>query len=112
MNVSLKELVKKLLTREADTSVSNVTIQRNGRMRMLTITGITEGAINVATLPAKDRPPVVVKTTSRIYNGSTYTTAVISISTAGLVQIQSEWGGAISGAQLGFLQNQGITYMV
>lgn len=85
-------------------------IKRYGRIRMLTIG--TGAGYNVGTLPSKDIPIDVVNATGRVYNGSTYVTCVIQINnTTGAVTFSDEWGGTVTGAQLGYLRPRSIMYI-
>ena len=87
---------------------TNCTVYRNRRFRMLTITGVS--GTTVDTLSNTDYPATQVRASGKVYNGSSYVDCVVTIGTDGTVTLSDTWGGAIAGAQIGFLTTNGITY--
>ena len=87
---------------------TNCTVYRNRRFRMLKITGVSGTAVD--TLNNTDYPATQVRTSGKVYDGSAYVDCVVTINTDGAVTLSDTWGGAIVGAQVGFLTTNGITY--
>ena len=105
----LNEVLPAGLTVES-ASYGSAYIKRYGRIRMLTIG--TAAGYNVCTLPSQDIPIEPVNAAGRVYNGSTYVTCVININpSTGAVTFSDEWGGTLSGAQIGYLRPRSIMYI-
>ena len=89
---------------------TNMTVYRYGNIRMVYVNGV-DGQM-VGTLATNDKPPESVRAVGTVYNGSAYVTAILGISTSGEVTIQGQFGGAISGIQIGFMAPRYIMYLV
>lgn len=89
---------------------NNMTVYRYGNVRMVyvnAVSGQTVGQLN-----AGDRPPVACRSVGTVYNGTSYVTAILGVDTSGNVTIQGQFGGAISGIQIGFMAPRFIMFIV
>ena len=100
----VKDLIK-----VTDTVKEGVVVTSQGRFRQIYLATPSAWC---ATLSAVDRPSTAVRSTGKIYNGSTYVDCVITIGTDGTVKIADLFGGTISGAQYSFLIPRHMFYYV
>lgn len=104
---------KEMFNVEVDTSATNFTMYRIGRIRYayisnsFTLTGTTIGK-----LKAQDIPPYPARCFTSIYNGSNYVTCVSAINTSGEWSVSDTWGGVISGGQTSNMAQRWLIYIV
>ena len=86
------------------------TLYRFGRLRQIKIK--SNATRFFLTLSATDSPSTAVFAAGKVYNGSTYVDASITIFADGGCVIQDLWGHEIPGMQVAFLTPNVITYFV
>ena len=91
---------------------TNFTVYRYGKVRALYITKIPANTGELGKVDDIDKPPAKTRHFGKIYNGSAYVDCGVFLDTNGAVAVTSPTGGTISGAQVGYLMVQPLTYIV